>query len=264
MVRKHITIDIDRVEEYADLVCKYIFKKGLSKGNRCYVRNYCDGYCLKHFKLVQKVAQKLNIVQKVAQKLNNKINCNKCKNNEINKKELIINTKSVNYNKLICYYNEYNFKNTINSIIIKDNIIVNKPSNPLLICYNNENLLFKEYIKKIKKRMKKLKYKKKKKLEKKKINTDIKIEYINEGYDIFGFHKSDKRKSPFPNEEIIIDNILYKNKYYLWRPVQKEVHLHCINQKTNNEILLVLTIYDFIEKLQNIYTKETVDNYFGY
>lgn len=249
MVRKHITIDINRVEEYADVVCKYIFKKGLSKGNRCYVRNYCDGYCLKHFKLVQKVAQKLN----------NKINCNKCKNNEINK-----NTKRVNYDKLICYYNENNSKKAINSIIIKDNIIVNKPSNPLLICYNNENLLFKEYIKKMKKRMKKLKYKKNKKLENKKINADIKIEYINEGKDEFGFHISTKRKSPFPDGEVIIDGILYRNSYYEWKAIKKEVHLYCINIKNGKKKIFIYSLDQFEKMINDIYTKETVSRYFGW
>jgi hypothetical protein len=255
MVRKHITIDINRVEEYADFVCKYIFKKGLSKGNKCYVRNYCDGYCLKHFKLVQKIAQKLN----------NKINCNKCKNNEINKKELSIkDTKRVNYDKLICYYNEYNSKKAINSIIIKDNIIVNKPSNPLLICYNNENLLFKEYIKKMKKRMKKLKYKKMKKLENKKINADIKIEYINEGKDEFGFPISTKRKSPFPDGKIIIDGILYRNSYYEWKAVKKEVHLYCINIKNDIKKIFIYSLDQFEKMIHNIYTKETVSRYFGW
>lgn len=45
--------------------------------------------------------------------------------------------------------------------------------------------------------------------------------HINEGKDVFGLPKSNKRKSPFPNEEIIINNILYKNIYYLWKAVQK-------------------------------------------
>lgn len=59
MVRKYIMIPFQEVGNYVDMVCKYEFKKGISKGSVCCVRNYCDGYCLKHLKLVQKSKNKI-------------------------------------------------------------------------------------------------------------------------------------------------------------------------------------------------------------
>lgn len=272
VVRKHITIDIEKVSDYSDLVCKYVFKKGDSKGNTCYVRNYCDGYCLKHFKLVQKSAEKDNINK--CQYITKNGLCgrkatdqNTCKYHKIDKKKSDIkivpidNLKKNNYNKLICYYNDYNDKITINNISIIDIFPINKVNNSLLICYNNDGSLFKKYLSKLKKKIKKRKYKKQKK---RKINANIKIEYFNEGKDPFGFPISFKRKSPFPNEEITIDNILYKNSYYEWYNVKKKVYLYCIDKKNNNKKIFIYSINRFEEMLLDIYTKETVNRYFGY
>lgn len=273
MVRKYITLDIKNVSEYDDFVCKYIFKKGESKETRCYVRNYCDGYCIKHFKLVQKSELNKNIPRCLYETINGKcrrkcLDGNTCKYHKINKKEdlfLINIPEKVNKsNNLICYNNDYKDKKYINNIIIKDNIYINKTSQPLLICYNNDNTLFKDYIKKIKKRIKKKIYKNKKKIEKKKINADIKIEYFNEGKDNFGFPISNKRKSPFPNDEIIIDNILYKNCYYEWIPFHKQVKLYCINIENRIKKIFIYSLDQFEEMLLSIYTKDTVYNYFGY
>lgn len=269
MVRKYFTINIKQIAEYNDFVCKYIFKKGKDENNRCYVRNYCDGYCLKHFKLVQKSELNKNTPRCQYKTINGIckrkcVNNNTCKYHKINKKEdLFLENieEKVIINKLICYYNDYKDKNKIKNIVIKDNIYINNRSKPLLICYNNDNLLFKDYIKKIKKRMKKKKYREKKKS---KINANIKIEYINNGYDFLGFPISTKRKSPFPDGKITIDGILYRNSYYEWKPVQKEVKLYCKNIKNDNKKIFIYSIEQFERMLYDIYTKETVDNYFGY
>lgn len=273
MVRKYITINIENIKEHDHLVCKYTFKKGESLGKRCYVRNYKEGYCIKHFKLVQKYEQIKKIPK--CQYKTKKGNCNrKCINkntciyHKINRKEHLINiTKNKEKHKsvkLLCYYNDYKDKKQIENLVIKDNICINIPSIPLLICYNNDNTLFKKYISKLKKRIKKKTYKNKKKLEKKKINSNIKIEYFNEGKDKYGFPICFKRKSPFPNEQIYIDNVLYKNSYYEWKPVQKEVHLCCINIENNIKKAFIYSIKQFEEMLLNIYTEKTVNNYFGY
>jgi hypothetical protein len=103
---------------------------------------------------------------------------------------------------------------------------------------------------------------KKKKSDKLKINANIKIEYINHGYDFLGFPISTKRKSPFPDGKISIDGIIYINSYYKWKPVQKEVHLYCINIENNEEKIIIYSIYIFEKMLLDIYTKETVNNYF--
>lgn len=272
MVRKYITIDIKQAKEYNDLVCKYVFKKGKDENKRCYVRNYFNGYCLKHFKLVQKSELNKNTPRCQYKTINGIckrkcINDKTCKYHKKNKKDDLFLEKieeKVKINKLICYYNDYKDKNKIKNIVIKDDIYVNNRSKPLLICYGNDNSLFKDYIKKNKKRMKKRKYRKKKKLDKLKINANIKIEYINEGYDLLGFPILIKRKSPFPDGKIIIDGILYINSYYEWKPVQKEVHLYCINLENNDEKKIVYSIDIFEKMLLDIYTKETVYKYFGY
>jgi hypothetical protein len=271
MVRKYITINIKNITEYDGVVCKYIFKKGNSFGERCYVRNYCEGYCLKHFKLVQKSELNKKIPKCKYETKNGRcgrkcINSNTCKYHKLDKKEKLFSKNILEknkINKLICYYNDFKDKKKINNIIINDNIVIKNNKNPLLICYYNDNSLFKEYIKKIKKKIKKKKYKEKKKLEKKKIDANIKIKYFNEGKDILGLPICSKRKSPFPNEEIIIDNIRYKNCYYEWKPFQKEVHLFCINLENNNKKIFIYSINQFEKMLLDIYTKETVDNYFG-
>lgn len=169
MVRKYITIDIKNISEYNELVCKYIFKKGESIGKRCYVRNYCDGYCLKHFKLVQKYEINKNIPRckyKTQNGYCNRkfINTNICKYHKTNKKEVENFSKSKYNNeyKLICYYNDYKDKKKINNLIIKDDIHTKYNNTQLLICYNNDNTLFKTYLSKIKKKLKKKKYKKNK------------------------------------------------------------------------------------------------------
>lgn len=275
MVRKYITLSIDLKSEYDKFVCKYTFKKGNSLGERCYVRNYCEGYCLKHFKLVQKYESNKN-TPRCQYKTKNGPCIRKCldgitcKYHKINKKEKFVlgnipeKVKKVKINNLICYYNDYKEKKKIDNIIIKDNLLINNRSTPLLLCYYNDNLLFKEYIKKLKKRMKKLKYKKRRKENKNKINADIKVEYIDKGKNVFGLPTSFKRKSPFPNEEIIINNIRYKNIYYLWKAIQKEVHLYCINIENGIEKIFIYSIYQFEEIMLSIYNKETVNNYFGY
>jgi hypothetical protein len=272
MVRKYITIDINNISKYSDLVCKYRFKKGNSLGDVCYVRNYCDGYCLKHFKLVQKYESKRNTPRCQYETINGR--CRRktlesitCNYHKLNKKEdLFLESipKKVKINNLICYYNDYKDKKQIDNIIIKDNILINNRSIPLLLCYNNDNTLFKGYLSKLRKRLKKKNYKNKRKMEKKKINSNIKIEYFNEGKDILGFSISNKRKSPFPNEEIIIDNILYKNSYYEWKPVKKEAILYCINIEKNIKKIFIYSLDQFEEMLHNIYTKETVSRYFGW
>jgi hypothetical protein len=153
MVRKHITINIEKVSEYSDLVCKYIFKKGKSNGDRCYVRNYCNGYCLKHFKLVQKVAHK--------------------RDNRLNKEKIKKVPEKNKYNKLICYYNDTIYKKDISKIKIIDNILVNKTSSPLLLCFHNDNTLFNEYIKKNKKKIKNKNKKKKQKAKKNNLKKSL-------------------------------------------------------------------------------------------
>lgn len=90
------------------------------------------------------------------------INSNTCKYHKFDKKEKLFSENILEKNKinLICYYNDYKEKRKIDNIIIKDNLLINNRSAPLLLCYNNDNLLFKEYLKK---RLKKLKYKKRRK-----------------------------------------------------------------------------------------------------
>jgi hypothetical protein len=270
MVRKYITLSIDYKSEYDDFVCKYIFKKGESTGDRCYVRNHMNGYCLKHFKLVQRYDFKKNIPRCQYETINGLckrkcINENNCKYHKSNKKTNLYFSglyENKKHQKLLCYHNDYKEKKKIDNIIIKDNILINNRSPPLLLCYNNDNLLFKEYIKKSKKRMKKLKYKKRRKGENKKINADIRIDFINEERDVFGMSILNKRRSPFPNGEIKIDNILYKNSYYEWKPIQKEVKLYCINIENGIKKIFIYSIDQFEKMLHDIYTKETVFRYF--
>lgn len=209
-------IPVEEVNKYIDLVCKYVFKKGISKDTKCYVRTHCDGYCLKHFKLMQKSI--------------NKVKKEKCSYMTING----ICKRSCESDKSTCkYHKQGDFK-----------------------IVQNENDK-----KKLKKKLKRMKYKERKKS---KISKEIKIEYIDKSVDMFGFPKSNKRKSPFPNEELIIDNKTYKNIYYLWKPVQKQVHLYCIDITSNKEEIIICSIDKFQEMLLRIYTKETVDNYFGW
>lgn len=182
MVRKYITIDIKNISEYNDLVCKYIFKKGINLGSRCYVRNHCDGYCLKHFKLVQKYEINQNTSRCKYKTINGYcnrkcINKNICKYHKSTNKEEIENfslkTKYNNEYKLICYYNDYKDKKKINNLIIKDDIYTKYNNTQLLICYNNENSLFKSYLSKLKKKLKKKKYKENKKNKNKTIENTV-------------------------------------------------------------------------------------------
>lgn len=265
MVRKHITINIERVHEHSDLVCKYIFKKGISKGNRCYVRNYRDGYCLKHFKLVQKIAQNIN---------NNKYgkkgsNNNLCKNDEPNKKELFFKniSEKVKFNKLICYYNDTIYKKDIFKIKIIDNIFINKKPDPLLLCFYNDNTLFNEDIKKIKKKIKnkkkKQKLKKLKMLKKLKIKP-IKLEYIDEGVNEVGIPILNKIKSPFPDDKITINNIKYKCLYYTFSRFHKEIKLYLIRLDNCIEETKIYDYYDFEKLLISIYNEDFINTYFGF
>lgn len=182
MVRKYITIDIKKISEYNDLVCKYIFKKGINLGSRCYVRNHCDGYCLKHFKLVQKYEINKNTSRCKYKTINGYcnrkcINKNICKYHKSTNKEEIENfslkTKYNNEYKLICYYNDYKDKKKINNLIIKDDIYTKYNNTQLLICYNNDNSLFKSYLSKLKKKLKKKKYKENKKNKNKTIENTV-------------------------------------------------------------------------------------------
>lgn len=101
------------------------------------------------------------------------------------------------------------------------------------------------------------------KKEKTKIKADIKIEYFYEGKK-YGIPIYRKRKSPFPNSEIVIDNIIYINCYYEFDIIKKEVRLYCKNKKKQNKIIFVYTIKQFENMLKDIYTKDTVDKYFDY
>jgi hypothetical protein len=217
MARKYIMVPVKEVDKYVNMVCKYVFKKGESIGNVCYVRNYCNGYCKKHFKLIEKT----KIKKEKCAYITKNGNCN----------------RSCEDGKNTCKYHK-------------------EGSNCKIVQNENEK-------KKMKKKLKRIKYKQNKKFKNSKINKDIKIEYINEGTDIFGFLKSNKRKSPFPNEEIIIDNTLYKNSYYEWSAVNKNVKIYCINKENkDNKKIFIYSINQFEEILSNIYTKETVNRYF--
>lgn len=54
-------------------VCKYIFKKGVNKGNRCFIKSYENSiYCKKHLKLlsIKEKNNKENIKSKTLQIVN--------------------------------------------------------------------------------------------------------------------------------------------------------------------------------------------------
>lgn len=259
MVRKHITIAIERITEYSNLVCKYTFKKGESKGNRCYVRNYREGYCLKHFKLVHKIAQKSYKSKK------DKICNNICKNNYLSKEKSVFkNSKKIKSTKLICYYNDPIYKKDISKIKIIDNISINKRSNPLLICFYNDNTLLNEDIKKIKKRIKNKNKKLKKKV--KKLNRlkceNIKLTYLD--INSLGFPFTDRIKSPFPDNKVIINNILYECSYYTFSRIHNEIKLYLIRLYNKKEEIITYNYYDFEKLLISIFGKSFVDTYFGY
>lgn len=132
----------------------------------------------------------------------------------------------------------------------------------LLICYNNENTIFKDYIRKNKKRIKNKNKKKNQKLNRLK-NKNIKLEYIDEGLDSFGFPISNKIKSPFPYDKVCIKNIEYKCRYYTFSRIKKEIKLFLIRLNNNEEEIIFYDYYEFEKLLINVYNKDFVNEYFG-
>jgi hypothetical protein len=114
----------------------------------------------------------------------------------------------------------------------------------------------------LKKKLKKLKYKKNKKNRNKKISSNIRMEYINEGHDKYGFPISNKIKSPFPEDIITISNIKYKCLYYTFFRPKKEIKLYLERLDNSVEEVIIYDYYEFEKILLSIYDKQTVYNYF--
>lgn len=142
----------------------------------------------------------------------------------INKIEIDVYTST---NQLICYYNDKKEIKKIDHIKISDEFVDSNsigikeiPKIPLLICFYNENTIFKQYIKNIKKRLKNKIRKKNQKLNRLK-TKNIKLEYLYEGLEPFGFPISNKIKSPFPNNKVIVKNKEYKCKSYTFSRIKR-------------------------------------------
>lgn len=233
----------------ADGYCRYINVRGKNKGKCCGRRLKKNrSYCFEHNYNINK---------------NNK----KIQSKIIKKIEIDVYTSTT---QLICYYNDKKEIKKIDHIKIRDKFIDSNsigikevPKIPLLICFYNENTIFKDYIRKNKKRIKNKNKKKKQKLNKLK-TKNVKLEYLDEGLDPFGFPKSNKIKSPFPNNKVIIKNKEYKCKYYTFLRIKKEITLYLIDQSNDKEVNIVLDYYEFEKILINIYNKDFVNEYFGF